>query len=301
MLVREVESLIRSGGSAPAGLADEHGPAAYLESCRREPHRAPVPPITLMRRLTAHPVEGEARGKSQAQQEGSPSNSREELRALALINLGEAEAWAARFEEASDLEHGVALARRIRRPYLEFTGLAHQAAAEINRSFARAAERGRQAVELAERHGWTDDPASGVAYMILGACWPGRVGWKRRSPGSSARSAPSARSRPAAACGSATSGGRSSRRGTGRRSAGRLPGRRAAGRAARRTALPRPAGAGTVARPWCASARPSAPSRPSPTSATRTATAETCACGARSVMSQCLRGIVVRAANPGLP
>jgi hypothetical protein len=48
------------------------------------------------------------------------------------------------------------------RPYLEFTGLAYQASHEFNHSLARAAERGRQAVELAERHGWTDDPAAGI-------------------------------------------------------------------------------------------------------------------------------------------
>ena len=52
----------------------------------------------------------------------------EDLRALALINLGIAEYGAARFGEAErHLEQGVALARRIGRPYLEFTGLAHQA------------------------------------------------------------------------------------------------------------------------------------------------------------------------------
>jgi len=92
----------------------------------------------------------------------------EDLRTLALINLGIAEYATARFEEAEPhLEQGVALARRIGRPYLDFTGLAHQAAIEIFRSFARAAERGRQAVELAERHGWTDDPAAGIAYAML--------------------------------------------------------------------------------------------------------------------------------------
>ena len=32
-----------------------------------------------------------------------------------------------------------------------------------HRSFARTLEKGRQAVELAERHGWTDDPAAGFA------------------------------------------------------------------------------------------------------------------------------------------
>ena len=66
----------------------------------------------------------------------------EDLRALALINLGIAEAWAARLDRAEQhLEQGVALAHRIGRPYLEFTGLAHQATIEIYRSFTRTAER----------------------------------------------------------------------------------------------------------------------------------------------------------------
>jgi LuxR family transcriptional regulator, maltose regulon positive regulatory protein len=50
----------------------------------------------------------------------------EELRGLALISLGITEVWAAQFEAAErHLEHGVALARRIGRPFLEFSGLAH--------------------------------------------------------------------------------------------------------------------------------------------------------------------------------
>ncbi len=101
----------------------------------------------------------------------------EELRALALISLGTAEAWAARFQEAErHLEQGVALAHRIGRPYLEFTGRAHQATIEITRSTARAAERGRQAIELAERHGWTDEPTAGTAYVMLAnvLVWQGR-------------------------------------------------------------------------------------------------------------------------------
>ena len=102
----------------------------------------------------------------------------QELRALALISLGGAELWVGRFEEAErHLEHGVALAGRIGRPYLEFTGLAYQAAIEFFRSFALAAERGMQAVELAERHGWTDDPAAGVASLTIARVlvWQGRL------------------------------------------------------------------------------------------------------------------------------
>jgi len=99
----------------------------------------------------------------------------EDLRALALINLGIAEYATARFEEAEPhLEQGVALARRIGRPYLEFLGLAHQAALHVGWSFARAAEHSRQAIELAERHGWTDEPAAGMAFVILGGALTGQ-------------------------------------------------------------------------------------------------------------------------------
>jgi LuxR family transcriptional regulator, maltose regulon positive regulatory protein len=94
----------------------------------------------------------------------------EELRALALINLGSTEVWTTRFEEAErHLDQGIALARRIGRPFLEFTGLAYQAAVEIYRSAARAAERSMQAIELARRHGWTEEPAAGIAYLTFGS------------------------------------------------------------------------------------------------------------------------------------
>ena len=111
----------------------------------------------------------------------------EELRALALISLGTTEFWAAGEDPERHLEMGVALARRIGRPFLEFTGLAYQAAAGIYQSFARAAERGRQAIELARRHGWADEPAAGLAYVILGAmlAWQMRPGeaepWVQRA------------------------------------------------------------------------------------------------------------------------
>jgi LuxR family maltose regulon positive regulatory protein len=99
----------------------------------------------------------------------------EDLRALALINLGIAEYATARFEDAEPhLEQGVALARRIGRPYLEFLGLAHQAALHVGWSFARAAEHSRQAIELAERHGWTDEPTAGMAFVILGGTLTGQ-------------------------------------------------------------------------------------------------------------------------------
>jgi LuxR family transcriptional regulator, maltose regulon positive regulatory protein len=94
----------------------------------------------------------------------------EDLRALALINLGMAETWAARPRDADrHLELGVALGRQIKRPYLELTALAHGATvANYWLSFPLAERRSREAIDLARRHGWGEDRAASVAYAMLG-------------------------------------------------------------------------------------------------------------------------------------
>jgi LuxR family maltose regulon positive regulatory protein len=93
----------------------------------------------------------------------------EDLRALALINLGIAELWTSRFDEADrHLDDGVALARQIGRPYLEVTGLAHWAQLVSWWSFPLGTQRSLQAIELAEQHGWADEPVTGLAYLALG-------------------------------------------------------------------------------------------------------------------------------------
>src|SRR5262249_29688958 len=103
------------------------------------------------------------------------------------MRLGSGGLWVAGEDPERHLEMGVALARQIGRPFLEFTGLAYQTAAGLYRSFTRAAERGRQAIELARRHGWDDEPAVGLACVILGAmlAWqmrPGEAGlWVQRA------------------------------------------------------------------------------------------------------------------------
>lgn len=93
----------------------------------------------------------------------------DDLRALALINLGIAEVWTGGFDDADrHLEQGVALAHRIERPYLEVTGLAHWAQLVSWHSFPLGAQRSTQAIELARRHGWTDEPVAGIADVALG-------------------------------------------------------------------------------------------------------------------------------------
>ncbi len=101
-----------------------------------------------------------------------------ELRALALVCLGDIEIWTGRLDQAeSHPDEVVTLARRIERPYLEFTAMVYQAEIELSRWFPRAAERSRQAVDLAEEHGWTDETTAGLAYNTLGSAlaWQGRL------------------------------------------------------------------------------------------------------------------------------
>ena len=102
----------------------------------------------------------------------------EDLRALALIDLGIAELWTSRLEEAErHLEQGIALAHLLERPYLEVYGLGHWAMVATLRSSAPAIERSTQAIELARRHGWSDEPIVGIAYVVLSVTrvWQGRL------------------------------------------------------------------------------------------------------------------------------
>jgi LuxR family transcriptional regulator, maltose regulon positive regulatory protein len=93
----------------------------------------------------------------------------DDLHALALISLGIAETWAVRYEDADrHLERGVALARRVGRPYLEILALAHWAETAHARAFPWGAQRGMQAIELARQHGWADEPVVAAAYIALG-------------------------------------------------------------------------------------------------------------------------------------
>jgi LuxR family maltose regulon positive regulatory protein len=123
------------------------------------------------------PAVAEQSRRLQAMADAGPGLSRD-LRALALISLGSAEFWAVDLDAAErHLDQGVALARQIGRPFLEFTGLAYQAMSGLFRSYARATERGMRAIELTRRHGWTEAPDAGIAYLAVGVAlaWQGRL------------------------------------------------------------------------------------------------------------------------------
>jgi LuxR family maltose regulon positive regulatory protein len=115
-----------------------------------------------------------------------------DLRAVALMNLGTAEAWTLGRPDAPDAERhlreGAGLARKIGRPYLEVACLAQLGFASlVLHSFATTQRRCREAIALAERHGWGTEPVIAPALIMLAATlvWTGEFDegerWLRRT------------------------------------------------------------------------------------------------------------------------
>jgi LuxR family maltose regulon positive regulatory protein len=103
-----------------------------------------------------------------------------DLRAVALMNLGTAEAWTLGRPDAPDaerhLKEGADLARKIGRPYLEVGCRAQLGFASlVLHSFATTQRRCREAIALAERHGWGTEPVIAPALIMLAATliWTG--------------------------------------------------------------------------------------------------------------------------------
>ena len=99
-----------------------------------------------------------------------------DLRAVALMNLGTVEAWSLALPDAErHLREGAALARQGGRPYLEAGCLAQLAFASKVHSFATAQRRCREAIAVAERHGWGAEPVIAPALVTLASTmvWTG--------------------------------------------------------------------------------------------------------------------------------
>jgi LuxR family transcriptional regulator, maltose regulon positive regulatory protein len=92
----------------------------------------------------------------------------DDLKAVALLNLGVTEAWSLRLADSErHLVEGAALAGRIGRPYLQVACLAHLGFAATGRSFAVARQRCEEAVALAARHGWDAEAVTAPALAAL--------------------------------------------------------------------------------------------------------------------------------------
>jgi LuxR family maltose regulon positive regulatory protein len=111
-----------------------------------------------------------------------------DLRAVALMNLGTAEAWTLGLPDAErHLQEGAVLAREIGRPYLEVGCLAELAFASKVHPFATTQARCREAIALAEQYGWGTEPVIAPALITLASTmiWTGEFDeaerWLRRT------------------------------------------------------------------------------------------------------------------------
>jgi LuxR family maltose regulon positive regulatory protein len=111
-----------------------------------------------------------------------------DLRAVALMNLGIVEAWSlANHDSERHLQEGADLARSIGRPYLEVACLAELAFASKIEPFATTRRRCREAIALAEQHGWGAEPVIAPALVNLAGAliWAGEFDqgdhWLRRA------------------------------------------------------------------------------------------------------------------------
>ena len=150
-----------------------------LSLARRRGHRAGV---IEQARFLASPVTGPS-------DEDIALGS--DLRAVALMNLGTAEAWSLGPPDAPDadrhLREGADLARQIGRPYLEVGCLAQLGFASKILPFATTQQRCREAIALAERYGWGTEPVIAPALIMLAGTmvWTGEFDegerWLRRT------------------------------------------------------------------------------------------------------------------------
>jgi LuxR family maltose regulon positive regulatory protein len=103
----------------------------------------------------------------------------EDLRASVLTDLGIAETWAGRLQDAEDdLEKALDEARRIGRPMLELRALAYRGLLSSFRSLADAERWAGETIDLARAHGWEQTaPAAAIADVVLGGArlWRGRL------------------------------------------------------------------------------------------------------------------------------
>ena len=90
-----------------------------------------------------------------------------DLRAVALMNLGTVEASLGLADAERHLLEGAVLAREIGRPYLEVRCLAQLGFASKIHPFATVKRRCREAIALAERYGWGAEPIVAPALVTL--------------------------------------------------------------------------------------------------------------------------------------
>jgi LuxR family transcriptional regulator, maltose regulon positive regulatory protein len=185
-------ALVSAWADAADGLYDES--AAHIAAAERlacalpDDRRRPVELGLAGTRLWLARLRGDVAGASEAFHSIEPALTTQPPRegtrrslhhAVALANLGIAEVSSLGLDDGRrHLEQALALARRIRQPYLEMACLAHLALAAVRSGSSVCAARGfaEQAVEIAEAHDWNADPEAAAALAVAGLThvWLGR-------------------------------------------------------------------------------------------------------------------------------
>ncbi len=186
-------ALVRAGGDLAQGRLDEAAAHLAVAEAYAETYAETTPPERQRRlrvavaslQLSLARRRGDLAGViEQARFLASPVTGPSDedialgsdLRAVALMNLGTAEAWSLGLPDAErHLQDGAVLAREIGRPYLEvgclaqlaFAYIYHGAAKPKSRAFATTQRRCREAIALADRHGWSTEPVVAPALMTL--------------------------------------------------------------------------------------------------------------------------------------
>ena len=150
-------------GTAPPDRRRRLGVAVASLQLSLARRRGDLAGVTEQARFLASPVTGPS---------GEDIALGSDVRAVALGNLGTAEAWTLGRPDAPDAERhlreGAVLARQIGRPYLEVGCLAQLGFASlVLHSFATTQARCREAIALAERHGWGTEPVIAPALVML--------------------------------------------------------------------------------------------------------------------------------------
>ena len=179
--LEEVPAYIELGQQLADTIPDERRPRFDL-------HLATIR-LALARRRADFDLVQEAMASMEAALAAQSATERDlsdAVRAVALQELGIAELWSSRFEQARrDLEQAVTLERRAGLPFLQVSSLGHLGIAcpWTGSSLAVGLERSEEAVRIAEEHGWMEDPVvgTGLATGAMALLWLGRFDEVERS------------------------------------------------------------------------------------------------------------------------
>ena len=169
-------------GAAYVELAEQHADAVERERRPRFDVLLAVLRLVLARWRGDLRAVRESIGALEAALAALPGGERalsDALRSAAAQNLGVAELWASRVDDARrHLEQALELARRARRPWLEIPCLGHLGIAGpwTGLTLSKGLQFSGEAVRIADAHGWSEDPVilTALATGAIALVWLGR-------------------------------------------------------------------------------------------------------------------------------